>query len=389
MVLDLVDSAGPSSTKDRIFLMPQPPFTEVIKALPATVPFVGPEAQERTRGSTFRARIGANESVFGPSPKAVAAMAAAAQDVWKYSDPDNHDLMRAVATFHNVRPENVVVIEGIDGGLGLANRLFVNAGDAVVTSDGAYPTFNFHVAACGGRLIKVPFRDDKEDIDALLAAANEHHARILYLTNPDNPMGSWWTSDDIDELIRQLPEGTMLALDEAYIDTAPSGTAPPIDVSNPMVLRFRTFSKAYGMAGARIGYCLGEAAVIQQFEKIRNHYGINRIAQIGAVAALEDQVYLAETVNRIAAARERISATAEANGLLPLPSATNFVTIDCGRAGAYARTVLNGLLERDIFVRMPGVAPLDRCIRVGAGLPEDLTLFEAALPDVLQKASAT
>ena len=273
-------------------------------------------------------------------------------------------------------------------GSGLTNRLFVNPGDAVVTSDGAYPTFNFHVAACGGQLIKVPFRDDKEDIEALLAAAAKHNARILYLTNPDNPMGSWWDSDDIDELIRRLPAGTMLALDEAYIDTAPVGAAPSIDVANPMVLRFRTFSKAYGMAGARIGYCIGEAAVISQFEKIRNHYGINRIAQVGAVAALEDQAYLADTVRQVAEGRERIAQIVKANGLVPLPSATNFVTVDCGRDGTYARAILQGLLDHDIFVRMPGVAPLDRCIRVGAGLPEDLVLFENVLPSVLRSAGS-
>lgn len=363
--------------------MSQPPFTKIIEALPATVPFVGPEAQERARQKPFRARVGANESVFGPSPKAISAMAEAAHDVWKYSDPDNFDLIHAVAGFHDVSPDNVVIIEGIDGGLGLANRLFVNPGDAVVTSDGAYPTFNFHVAACGGRLIKVPFRDDKEDIDALLAAAAENKARILYLTNPDNPMGSWWSSDAIEDLIARLPVGTMLALDEAYIDTAPAGTAPPIDTRNPMVLRFRTFSKAYGMAGARIGYCIGETAVIKQFEKVRNHYGINRIAQVGAVAALEDQAYLAETVGRIAEARETISKIALANGLAPLPSATNFVTIDCGRDGDFARAILQGLLERDVFVRMPGVSPLDRCVRIGAGKPEDMALFEEALPEVL------
>lgn len=376
--------SGAVNFSDRNARMSQPPLTKVITALPATVPFVGPEAQERARGHAFRARIGANESVFGPSPKAVAAMAQAAQDVWKYSDPDNYDLIRAIADFHDVTPKNVVIIEGIDGGLGLANRLFVTPGDAVVTSDGAYPTFNFHVAACGGQLIKVPFRDDKEDIEALLAAAAQHNARILYLTNPDNPMGSWWGADVIDDLISRLPNDTMLALDEAYIDTAPAGVAPAIDVGNPMVMRFRTFSKAYGMAGARIGYCLGEAGLISQFEKIRNHYGINRIAQIGAEAALKDQAYLTETVRRIAQSRTQIESIAKANGLEPLPSATNFVTIDCGRDGAYARDILSGLLARDIFVRMPGVAPLDRCIRIGAGLPEDMALFEAALPDVLR-----
>jgi histidinol-phosphate aminotransferase len=366
--------------------MSKPPFTKIIEALPETVPFVGPEAQERARGKPFQARIGANESVFGPSPKAIAAMAAAAREVWKYSDPDNYDLINAVAAFHDVKPENVVIIEGIDGGLGLANRLFVNPGDAVVTSDGAYPTFNFHVAACGGNLIKVPYRDDKEDLDGLLAAANRHQARILYLTNPDNPMGSWWGRDDVDELIRQLPAGTMLALDEAYIDTAPAGTAPAIDVSNPMVLRFRTFSKAYGMAGARIGYCLGEASVIRQFEKVRNHYGINRIAQAGALAALGDQAYLGETVAKIADGRARIERIVTSCGLKPLPSATNFVTVDCGRDGGYARAVLQGLLQRDVFVRMPGVAPLDRCVRIGAGLPADLAILEDALPAVLKAA---
>ena len=366
--------------------MPKPPYTPIIEALPETVPFVGPEAQERARGRAFRARIGANESVFGPSPKAVEAMAAAASEVWKYCDPDNHDLIRAIADFHGVRPENVVIIEGIDGGLGLANRLFVTPGDAVVTSDGAYPTFNFHVAACGGRLVKVPYRDDKEDLGALIAAARENAARIVYVTNPDNPMGTWWPADVMEQLIRDLPEGVMLALDEAYIDTAPEGTAPVIDVANPMVLRFRTFSKAYGMAGARIGYCIGEAGVIRQFEKIRNHYGINRIAQAGALAALGDQAYLADTVRQVAAARDEIARIARRHGLEPLPSATNFVTVDCGRDSAFARRVLEELLARDVFVRMPAVVPLNRCIRIGAGRAGDLALFAEALPEALAAA---
>ena len=364
--------------------MSRPPYTKIIEALPATVPFVGPEAQERARAKPFKARVGANESVFGPSPKAVQAMADAAHDVWKYCDPDNFDLIHTVARFHNVAPDNVVIVEGIDGGLGLANRLFVNPGDAVVTSDGAYPTFNFHVAACGGKLIKVPFRDDKEDLDAVLAAARAENARIIYITNPNNPMGSWWPRGAIEGLIENLPDGTMLALDEAYIETAPEGTAPPLDVSNPMVLRFRTFSKAYGMAGARIGYCIGHEDVIREFEKVRNHYGINRIAQAGAKAALLDQDYLQLTVAAIAAARARIGDIARLNGLSALPSATNFVALDCGHDGTFARAILQGLLDRDIFVRMPGVAPLDRCIRVGAGLAADLDLFEEQLPLVLR-----
>lgn len=369
--------------------MPSAPrYTPVIEALPSTIPFVGPEAQERARGGRFRARIGANESVFGPSPKVVAALREAAAEIWKYCDPDNHDLKHAVARFHGVSPDNVVIIEGIDGGLGLANRLVTMPGRTVVTSDGAYPTFNFHVASCGGNLIKVPFRHDKEDLPRLLATAKEADAHLLYVSNPNNPMGTWWQAADLERLIADLPAGTLLALDEAYVDTAPSETVPTIDVTNPQVLRFRTFSKAYGMAGARVGYCLGEAGVIANFEKVRNHYGINRLGQIGALAALEDQPYLADVVSRIAAAREQIADIARASGLTPIPSATNFVTVDCGADGAFAKAVLDALLKRDVFVRMPAIAPLNRCIRIGAGTPEDLALVAEMLPQALDEARA-
>jgi len=175
----------------------------------------------------------------------------------------------------------------------------------------------------------------------------------------------------------------LLCLDEAYCDTADQSQMLAIDVSNPQVLRFRTFSKAYGLAGARIGYCLGESGVIRQFEKIRNHYGINRVGQIGALAAVEDQPYLNEVVAKISRAREMIGAIGRSNGLVPLPSGANFVTMDCGRDGAYARRVLDGLLERGVFARMPGVAPLDRCIRVSCGSDEDLAILAETLPQAL------
>lgn len=363
--------------------MARPVLTPVVRAIAPFVPFVGPEAQERSRGRPFRARLGANESPFGPSPKAIAAMQAAAPEAWKYADPESHDLRHAIARLHGVAPDNVVIGEGIDGLLGLAVRLVTAPGDAVVTSDGAYPTFNFHVAANGGRLIRVAYSEDREDLGALLDAARTSDARVLYVANPDNPMGSWWGADDIGRLIERLPGATLLLLDEAYCDTAPAGALAPIDVADPRVLRLRTFSKAYGLAGARIGYAIGEAAFIAEFEKVRNHYGINRIGQIGALAAVLDQRYLAEVVLRIGRARQRIAEIAAAQGLFPLASATNFVTLDCGHDGAFAKRVLDALLARDVFVRKPMVVPLDRCIRVSCGLDADLDVFARALPPAL------
>lgn len=363
-----------------------PRFTRLVQSLPATVPFVGPETQERARGAAFEARLGANELGFGPSPRAVAAMAEASAGQWMYADPENHDLKAALAAHMGVTPRHVVVGEGIDGLLGYLVRLLVEPGDAVVTSDGAYPTFNFHVAGYGGVLHKVPYLGDHEDPAALIQRAREVGPKLIYLANPDNPMGSHHGAAVIEAMIESVPEGSLLVLDEAYVEFAPPGTAPRIDPEDPRVLRLRTFSKAYGMAGARVAYGVGAPGLIAAFDKVRNHFGMNRAAQIGALAALQDTDHLALTQTRVAASRARLNAIAAENGLRALPSATNFVTIDCGQDGDFARRVLAGVVRRGVFIRMPFVAPHDRCIRVSAGPEAQLDSFARALPQALAEA---
>lgn len=366
----------------------RPPFTPLVEALPATVPFVGPEAQERGRGRPFRARIGANESSFGPAPSVIAAMACAARDMWMYCDPDNHELKTAIAAHVGVAATNVVVGEGIDGLLGLAARMFTGVGTPVVTSLGAYPTFNFHVMGCGGRLVPVPYENDRESLDGLLDAVRRERAPLVYLSNPDNPMGTWWEAGEIQRFCAALPETTMLLLDEAYGETGPESALPPFDTELPNLLRFRTFSKAYGLAGIRCGYAIGEADTIRSFEKIRNHYGVSRMAQIAGKAALADQAWLGEVRARVVAGRERIAAIARDNGLLPIASATNFVTMDCGSDGAFALRILQNLIARDVFVRKPMAPGLDRCIRVSVGRDDELDIFAEELPGAIASARA-
>lgn len=358
------------------------PLTGLVNGLPSTVPFVGPEALERQRGVAFKARLGANENGFGPSPKVKTTIAEAASDVWKYCDPENYDLKQALARHHGVRPENIAVGEGIDALFGYAVRMFVEPGIAVATSLGAYPTFNFHVAGYGGRLVTTPYVADREDPASLLDLAKREKARLIFFANPDNPMGSWWPSAVVEDLIANIPEGAVLILDEAYGEFAPPGTLPPIDLDNQKLLRFRTFSKAYGLAGARVGYVIGEAGLVKCFDKVRNHFGVNRLAQAAALAALADQPYLHEVIAKAGRARERISQIARDEGLRPLPSATNFVTIDCGRDGAFAKRLLDALITRGIFVRMPGVEPLNRCIRVSVAPDDELDRFAEALREV-------
>jgi histidinol-phosphate aminotransferase len=361
----------------------RPRLAPTAASLPETVPFVGPEALERLRGTPFLARLGANESPFGPAPLARSAMADAIASGWKYGDPECHDLRQALAAHHGVLADEIVVGEGIDGLLGLAVRLFAAPDTTVVTSQGAYPTLNYHVAGFGARLVAVPYRNAHEDLEALAATARREDAAIVYLANPDNPMGSWWPSAAVEQFIATVPETTLILLDEAYGEFAPSGTLPALDTTRPNVLRLRTFSKAHGMAGLRCGYAIGERQTIRAFERVRNHFGVNAVAQAGAMAALVDPAHLAWVVERTAMARARIAATAEAAGLRPLPSATNFVAIDCGRDAAYAKALLDELATSGIVIRKPAAPGLDHCIRISVGTDDALDRLANALPQAL------
>ena len=358
-------------------------ITSLGQGLPTTVPFVGPEAQERERQAEFIARIGANENVFGPSPRVIEEIARTAKDVWMYGDPEIYDLRCAVAKHHNVQPGNILIGEGIDGLLSYVVRMLIEPGDTVVTSNGAYPTFNYHVIGYGGKLKFVPYCNDHEDPEHLLECAASCHPKLLYLANPDNPMGTWWDGDVISAMISRVPKGTLILLDEAYSEFAPPSSLPKIDVSDSRVLRFRTFSKAYGLAGLRIGYAIGQCDLISEFNKVRNHFGVGRMSQVAALAALGDSQYLREVVTNVKVARERLIDIARSNGLQPIESAANFVAIDCGRDGGYAKSILQELIKRDIFVRMPNVPPLDRCIRISVGRNADLDRLETALRDIL------
>ncbi|MCY4541682.1 MAG: pyridoxal phosphate-dependent aminotransferase [Rhodobacteraceae bacterium] len=363
-----------------------PRFTPLVEGLPSAVPFVGPEAQERAMGARFKARIGANENVFGTSPKALSAMLEASLESWQYADPESHDLRCALAEKHQVGFENVVVGEGIDGLLGYLVRMLVEPGTTVVTSSGAYPTFNYHVHGYGGRLVCVPYVADKECAELLVRTANREGAAIVYLANPDNPMGTYSSAKSIMKELDRLSEDCVMVVDEAYVECAPADAAMTVDIDRPNLIVMRTFSKAYGMAGARVGYAMGSSELVGAFEKVRNHFGMSRPGQAAALAALQDEEHLVQVVRQITESKERIRGIAENLHMDSIPSAANFVAIDCQRGEDYAREVLNALARRGIFVRMPMVWPQSRCIRVSAGTQADLDLLERHLPHALDEA---
>jgi histidinol-phosphate aminotransferase len=356
--------------------------TPAIEAIPETTPFIGPEQLLRETGRNEFVRLGANESAFGPSPKAIEAMARELPRLSWYGDPESLDLRDALAAKHRCRPEEIVVGSGIDDLMGLAVRAFLAPGDCALATRGTYPTFAYHVIGYGGKLAEVDYRDDgTPDCNALLDRARRDAPRIVYLANPDNPSGRFIAKSEIAAFVEALSGDSLLLLDEAYADFVDDGELLE-PVLEDRIVRLRTFSKAYGMAGARIGYAVTTERNVRTFQKIRLHYGINRNAQIGALASLADDEFRQYVVVATAEAREAYYALARDLGRGYVESRTNFVCIEMETARR-ARRVMDELLARGVWIRKPGAPPLDAYVRVSAGTEPMREAFAAALRDVL------
>jgi histidinol-phosphate aminotransferase len=363
--------------------MAPPALTRIVAALPASIPFVGPEALERQLATRLTLRLGANESLFGASPKVIAAMRQAAMESQLYGDPEGFELRVALARHHGVSPDHIVLGAGIDELLGVLAQAYLEPGGIVVMSEGGYPTFAYQIRGHGGDIRTTPYRADRNDGQALVELARQTGAKLLYLSNPDNPTGSYLSADEQIALIERLPANCLLVLDEAYAEFAPEDALPAIARDDPRVIRLRTFSKAHGLAGMRIGYALGAPELVRPFDRIRNQFGVGRMTQMAALTALGDQDFVAGVVAAAAEGRRDYARLAAAHGFNALPSATNFVAIDVGSAER-ARAILAALLEREgVFIRMPGVAPLNRCIRVTIGRSEDRARFAEAFGRVV------
>jgi histidinol-phosphate aminotransferase len=368
--------------------LPQP--TPQIAAVPATTPFVAPEELARRVGRESLLRLGANESAFGPSPRAIAAMRDAAALTSWYGDPESVALRTALAARHRCRIEEISICSGIDDIMGLIVRAFCAPGDQVVTTHGTYPTIFYHLSAYGAQpAFAQPGTDGALDVDAVLEAQRNSGARLVYVANPDNPSGSFAGRAEVARLRAGLSDEVLLFLDEAYADFVDPAELLPDEI-DPRTIRTRTFSKAYGLAGARIGYALASTDIIATFQKLRLHYGMTRTSQIGALAALEDDAFLRGVVAEVGRGREEYMALAAAHGLRALPSRTNFVCIEIGTR-AQAEAMVATLLELGVFVRKPWAPPIDGFIRVSVGTADQrgefARIFAAALERVRETAA--
>ena len=358
--------------------MPRPTPNRIVAKLSDTIPFIAPAELERQGGFTFLARLGANESVFGPSSMAIEAMKRAAENPQWYGDPLSHDLRQELASKHGLTQDHFVVGSGIDGMFGHIASAFLEPNDAVVTTLGSYPTFNYFIDAVGAQLIQVPYDQTEVNLKQLALAAIESNAKAVYIANPDNPSGHFHPKPAIEEFLKALRENILVILDEAYVDFE-----EPYEITDPRLIRLRTFSKAYGLAGTRVAYAMGDPETIQPLNRIRPHFEVNLVAQAGALASLRDKDFIPNIRKRNTQAKQHLTQILEQNGFKTLPSSTNFVL---GNAGTKERAeeIVLMLREKRIFIRKPGLPPLDHYIRITVGNPQDHEVLSKALKEIVQ-----
>jgi histidinol-phosphate aminotransferase len=358
-----------------------------IGALPVARPFIAPEELAARAGHSALLRLGANESAFGPPPVAVAAMHDDLARVPWYGDPESMKLRTSLAQRHRCAVENIVVGAGIDDLLGLAVRGYLAPGETSVCALGTYPTYAYHVTGYGGRLETVSYAaDGTVPLDELARAARERDARVVYLANPDNPSGSFAGREAVESFLARLPARALLVLDEAYADFVDPLELLPERI-DPRVVRMRTFSKAYGLAGLRIGYALAGPEAIETFGKIRLQYGVSRLAQTAALAALDETSFVSNVVREVARGREEYHELGRELSLGTLRSSANFVNFDLG-SRERAEALVVALLARAVFVRKPGAPPLDRFVRITVGTAGERARFAAALAGALDDIGA-
>ena len=329
-------------------------------------------------------KLASNENPLGVSPRARAAIAARLDELALYPDGNGFELKSALAARLGVDIDRVVLGNGSNDVLELAARAFLGPATSAVYSEHGFAVYPLAIQAAGARGIMAPARDFGHDLAAMRAAIVAD-TRLVFIANPNNPTGTLLAPEALHDFIASLPAGVAVVLDEAYGEYLDANTRPPsIEwlAEFPNLILTRTFSKAYGLAGLRVGYALAHAGVADLLNRVRQPFNVNSLALAAAAAALDDEDFLArsKTVNDTGMAQ--LLAGCARLGLKHIPSHGNFVCVEVGDAAR----VFQALLRRGVIVRPVGNYGLPAFLRVSIGLPEQNARFLAALADILEKA---
>jgi histidinol-phosphate aminotransferase len=346
---------------------------------------------EREHGVSGIVTLATNGNPLGPGDAVRQAMADAVEDIGRYPDGSGFHLKEAIAERHDLPPDRVTLGNGSNDVLVLLAEAFLEPGLEAVYSRYAFAVYAIAVQAAGATARIAPALDWDSpmplghDLDKMAEAIGPQ-TRLVFVANPNNPTGTWIDGDRLKSFLDSLPRETLVVVDEAYAEYVEEPGYPDCSAwlrEHPNLVVTRTFSKAFGLAGLRIGYALSAPGVADILNRIRQPFNVNSVAQAAGVAALEDRSYLARSVEINNAERHRVAAAFDSLGLRHVPSVGNFILVDFERPAA---PIYKALLRRAVIVRPVANYGLPTCLRISIGTPDENTKLISALTEVLADA---
>ena len=335
------------------------------------------EELEREYGVKDAIKLASNENPLGPSPMALEAIRRSAEKLHRYPNSGSYDLCRHLAKRLNLKCENIVLGNGSDDLIAMLAKVLLQPGDETVLPEPSFLFYEIVIKSSGAIAVGVPLKTGETDLNGMLERISSK-TRLIFLNNPHNPTGTLIPKQALNPFIEALPPHIVLVIDEAYIEFVRDRNCPnSIDYLNSgkIVVGLRTFSKAYGLAGLRIGYGLMPVFLAEILHRVRQPFNVNSLAQAAAIAALEDQDFLKKTLQLVCDELEFLYRALDGLGLNYGRSEANFLLIQVGKN---ADKIFEDLLRQGVIVRSMSSYGYPDCIRVNVGLRhENIRLLEA------------
>lgn len=289
-----------------------------------------PEQLTREQGVHVDCRLGLNENPFSLHASLLKKLSGSLDQLGYYGDPHSFDLRCSLAGVYGISPDSIAVDPGIDAILMGLCDLLLNPGDRIVMMDGTHPMCRRYSVMCRADIQLVHYEQGKVPIQQFLNTVEQTAPKVVYLANPDNPSGTFFDRGQLIEIIEEVTRHSLFILDEAYLDYVSPDSRLPYDYQNEKLIRLRTFSKLYGLAGLRVGYAVAIPDIIQQYEKIRTHFGVNRLAQAFANICLNDKSLAVDMLNQHEKSKQQFIGQLSAFDASVIDCPANFVLIDFG-----------------------------------------------------------
>ncbi|WP_455210219.1 histidinol-phosphate transaminase [Kaarinaea lacus] len=357
------------------------------KALKPYQPGKPIEELQRELGVKEVVKLASNENPLGPSPMVLEAIQKQLLETTRYPDGNGFILKNALAQHLEINAEQITLGNGSNDVLELIARAFASADDEIVFSQYAFAIYPIVTQAINAKAVKVPAREWGHDMDAMLAAVNDA-TKVVFIANPNNPTGTWVNETKLQHFLENVPQKVIVVVDEAYIEYASDPSMQLEGYPNAMnwLQRFpnlivtRTFSKAYGLAGLRVGYALSHPGIADLLNRVRQPFNVNHLALAAATAALKDSDYLRQTIQVNCEGLNQLKTGFDAIGLDYIPSCGNFICVD---VGADAAGVYNALLREGVIVRPVANYNMPNHLRISVGLTSENERFLKALNNVM------